>query len=55
MRFLKLRMIWAIIRGRTVVYNAELSPKGIMVRTEKAHIINCMFNNYGIINKKEDG
>lgn len=50
MRFLKLRMIWAIIRDRTVVYNADLSPEGLMILTDKACVFNNRFNSFGIIN-----
>jgi len=49
-RFLKLKMIYAIIRGRTVVFKAEISPKGLKVSTEKAVIDSCIFNAVEIKN-----
>ena len=43
-KFLKLRMIWAIIKGRTVVYRAEfIAGTGLMIRTDKACIIENHF------------
>jgi len=51
MRFLKLRMIWAIIRGRTVVYNATLTPEGLQLLNEKgACVFNSTFKEFGIKN-----
>ena len=52
-RFLKLSMIYAIIKGRTVVYNADISIEGIKVRTDKSCVINCQFNMVGVKNKNE--
>jgi len=43
-KFPKLRMIWAIIRGRSVVYKVEfiagMSPR---LKTDKACVVNCYF------------
>lgn len=44
-------MIWAIIRGRTVVFNADISIKGLAVRTDKAVIINNRFDGIGLKDK----
>ena len=46
-------MIYAIIKGRTVVYNADISIEGIKVRTDKSCVINCQFNMVGVKNKNE--
>jgi len=50
MKFLKLRMIYAILRGRTVVYKAHITTKGLRVITEKAVIISNTFDSVGIKN-----
>ncbi len=44
-RFIKLRLIWAIIRGRTVVYKAEIDMAQNILNftTTKGSIVNCRF------------
>ena len=53
-KFPKLRMIWGIIRGRTVVYKAEfIAGMGLRAKTDKACIVN---NNFvGIPIKDHNG
>jgi len=38
-RFLKLRMMWGILRGRTVIYNAKIEGT-FTLRSKKAYIVN---------------
>jgi len=38
-RFLKLRMMWGILLGRTVIYNAEIEGT-FTLRTKKAYVVN---------------
>jgi hypothetical protein len=43
-KFIKLKMIWAIIKGRTVVYRADFAAgTGLMIRTEKGCIVENHF------------
>jgi len=43
-RFLKLRMMWGILLGRTVIYNAEIEGT-FTLRTKKAYVIKNEIRN----------
>jgi len=49
-RYLKLKMIYAILKGRTVVFKAEITPKGLKILTEKAVVNKCTFDTVEIDN-----
>ena len=54
-KFPKLKMIWAIIKGRTVVYNADfIAGQGLYVRTDKYCIINNHFVGVSIKNHSDE-
>ena len=55
LKFPKIRMIWAIIRGRSVVYKIEVTKGfGFRVKTDKACIVGCTFVG-GIVIKDHKG
>lgn len=43
MKFLKLRMIWAIVRGRSVMYKMEMDRDCISPMTDHCCIINNIY------------
>jgi len=48
LKFLKLRMIWNIIRGRTVVYKAEFEDGTLHIKNIKSIVVGCICNNSNI-------
>ena len=53
LKFPKLRMIWAIIRGRSVIYKAEfIAGMGLRVKTDKSCIVSNNFVGLGITDHK---
>ena len=45
-KFLKIRMIWGIIRGRTVMYNTHINMKG--------NVVNVTKDRFYIVNSRID-
>lgn len=48
MRFKKLRLIWGILRGRTVIYNTKFTREGIFIDGDKAVIMDNIFDGFYI-------
>lgn len=48
---IKLRMIWTIIRGRSVMYKMNVQPEFITPQTEHCCIVNCYFDTIPFINE----
>ena len=44
-RFIRLRMIWNIIRRRTVLYNVGIKDGIVNILTDGAVIKDCIFDN----------
>ena len=54
MKFMKLKMIWNIIRGRCVVYNTTITPTGLIIKNDKSIINQCHFYEVGTNGKIPD-